>query len=64
MSSGTGSALKRLLLFLATLLVLYVGGFLFLHYTGLLDLAASGPHPQTDVWLYRLFKPLENLWPW
>ncbi len=57
-------ALRKLLLLLATLCVLYVAGFLFLHYSGLLDLAASGPNPQTDTWLYRLYKPLEDRWPW
>lgn len=63
MRCDTGSALKSLLLFLATLCVFYVAGFLFLHYSGLLDLAASPPHPQTDLWLYRLYKPLEDIWP-
>jgi len=63
MRIGAGLALKKLLLFLAALCVFYFGGFILLHYTGLLDLAASGPNPQTNVWLYRLYKPLEDAWP-
>jgi hypothetical protein len=63
MRSDAGFSLKNLILFLAALCVFYVAGFLLLHYTGLLDLAASGPEPQTEVWLYRLYKPLEEIWP-
>jgi hypothetical protein len=64
MTSRAGVALKSLILFLAAVCVFYVGGFLLLHYTGLLDLAKSSSHPQTDTWLYRLYKPLEDRWPW
>ena len=59
-----GLALRKLILFLATLCVLYVAGFLLLHYTGLMDVAKDQSHPQTNTWLYRLYKPLEDRWPW
>ena len=64
MRRSPAGVLGNLILILATALVLYVGGFLFFHYSGLMDVAKSPPNAQTGAWLYRFFKPLEDVWPW
>ena len=55
---------RFVIVILATVLAIYLAGFLFLHYMGCFELARIPWSPKTDHPLYRLYEPLEEIWPW